>query len=400
MRHPFAQARVATSVAYAGQGLCFAALVTRIPTIQDRFSLTDTSLALLLGLVPVVAGVGSLVAGSALARVGSAPVLRVLGPLTPLALVGAGFSSSLPLLVGSLTVIGFALGAVDAAMNAQAVSIEVKYGRSLMGSFFAVFSFAGILGATLAAVAAGSSIPLGVFFAIIAVAVIPGQLVVGPWLLRGRVELTGQMDDVSPGHPSAAKPQVPWAPIVVIGIALTCVYVADSAASNWSAVYLTEGLGSSESLAALAYGVYALTTLLARAFVDRGVMSRGPVLLVRLGASVAVVASLLIALAPSPAWGLVAFGLLGLGAAPIIPLAFTAAAQHDELGTGLAIARVNVFNYVGFVLGAPLIGIVADLSSLRWAFALLAPILLVVVALAPAFRVTTRRSVGSASLEG
>ena len=82
-----------------------------------------------------------------------------------------------------------------------------------------------------------------------------------------------------------------------------------------------------------------------------------------------------------------AFAVLGFGAAPIIPLAFTAAAQHDRLGSGIAIARVNVFNYVGFVLGAPLIGLVAEVSSLRWAFALLIPILLAVVALAPAFRV-------------
>ncbi len=150
-------------------------------------------------------------------------------------------------------------------------------------------------------------------------------------------------------------------------------------------MFLTKALGSSESVAALAYAAYALTTLLARTGVDRGVMARGPVLLVRLGGLVAVVAALLIAVAPSPAWGLLAFGLLGVGVAPVIPLAFTAAARHDPHGLGIAVARVNIFNYVGFVVGAPLIGLVADVSSLRWAFALLAPVLVVVVLLAPAF---------------
>ena len=400
MTHPYARARAAASVAYVGQGLCFAVLVTRIPTLQDRFALDEGSLALLLGLVPVMAGIGSIAAGSALARVGSAPVLRVLGPLTPLMLVCTGFSASLPLLVASLVGVGFALGAVDAAMNAQAIAVELKYQRSLIGSFFALFSLAGIVGAGLAAVFAGTSVSLGMFFLLVAVFVIPAQLIVGPWLLRGRVELDGTVDDVSPEHPEAARPRVPWKPIIVIGIALMCVYVADSAASNWSAVYLTQGLGSSEAVAALAYAAYALATLIARTFVDRGVMARGPVVLVRIGASVAVAASLLIALAPSPAWGLVAFAVLGLGAAPVIPLAFTAAAQHDELGTGLAIARVNVFNYVGFVVGAPLIGLVADVTSLRWAFATLAPILLVVVFLAPAFRVTAHRTTGIANAEG
>jgi MFS family permease len=388
--HPYSRARLGGSWAYASQGLSFAALVTRVPTIQERFSLTEGSLALLLGLVPIVAGLGSIAAGSLISRYGSASVLRVLGPLTPIALVLVGFSPSMPTLIASLSLIGFALGAVDATMNAQAVAVEVKYGRSLVGSFFAVFSLASIVGATLAAVAAGTELSLGWFFVIIAVIVIPVQLIVGPWLLHGRVELSGQIDDVSPEHPSSEKSRVPWRPIVVIGIALAAVYIADSAASNWSAVYLTKALGSSESVAALAYAVYALTMLLARTFVDRGVMARGPVVLVRVGALVGVGASILIALAPSEAWGLVAFGILGIGLAPVIPLAFTAAAQHDEMGSGIAIARVNVFNYVGFVLGAPLIGIVADLSSLRWAFALLAPVLLVVVALAPAFRTRSR----------
>jgi MFS family permease len=380
------RARVSGAVAYAAQGVCFAALVTRIPTVQERFDLSEGSLALLLGLVPIVAGVGSIAVGGVIARLGSAPVLRVLGPLTPLALVLVGFAGSLPVLVVALALIGLALGSVDATMSAHAVSVELKYRRSLMGSFFAVFSLAGIVGAGLAAVAAGTDIGLGAFFALIAVVIIPVQLFVGPWLLRGRVEVSGTVDDISPEHPETAPPRVPWRPIVLVGIALTCVYIADSAASNWSAVYLTKGLGSTEAVAALAYGVYALATLIARTGVDRGVMARGPVLLVRAGGLVAVGAAVLITLAPNPTWGLVAFGLLGLGAAPVIPLAFSAAASHDELGTGVAVARVNVFNYVGFVLGAPLIGLVADATSLRWAFALLVPVLLVVVAMAPHFR--------------
>lgn len=387
MSAPASRARAAGAVAYAAQGLAFAALVTRIPTIQERFDLGEGTLAILLGLVPIVAGVGSVVAGTLIARVGAAPVLRVLGPLTPIALVLVGFSPSMTLLIASLVLIGFALGAVDATMNAHAVSVELVYRRSLMGTFFAVFSLAGIVGAGLAALAAGTDLSLGVFFLLLTVVIVPVQVLVGPWLLRGHVEISGKVDDVSPEHPDTHRPRVPWRPIVVIGIALTCVYIADSAASNWSAVYLNEGLGSSESIAALAYAFYAAATLLARTGVDRGVMARGPVLLVRLGGVVAAVAALLVAVAPSPAWGLVAFAVLGLGVAPVIPLAFSAAAAHDTLGTGVAIARVNVFNYVGFVIGAPLIGLVADATSLRWAFGVLVPVLAVVVLLAPAFRV-------------
>ena len=380
------RARWAGAVSYLGQGVCFAALVTRIPALKDTFGLDDGSLALLLGVVPVVAGVGSVLAGSAAARVGSAPVLRVMGPIVPLSLIAVGFSPSLAILVAVLIVTGLGLGSVDAMMNAHGVAVQARYGRSIMASFFAVFSLAGIAGAGLAALAAGTSLSLGAFFALIALVIVPVQLIAGPFLLRGLVETDGTVDEASPEHPSTAPVRIPWRPILLIGIALTCVYIADSAASNWSAVYLTDGLLSTESVAALAYLMYALTTLLARLVVDRGVMARGPVVLVRAGAALAAVAAVVIAVAPNQWWGLVGFALLGIGVAPVIPLAFSAAGSHDPAGTGVAVARVNVFNYVGFVLGAPLIGLVAQVSSLRWAFALLVPILLVAVVLAPHFR--------------
>lgn len=378
------RARWAGAVAYAGQGVCFAALVTRIPALKDRFELDDGTLALLLAVVPLVAGVGSVLAGNLASKVGAAPLVRVMGPVVPLSLVAVGLSSSMPMLVAVLVVVGLALGSVDAAMNTHGVAVQARYGRSLMASFYAIFSLAGIVGAGLAFLAADSSLSLASFFAIIAAVLIPIQLIAGPLLLRGLVEPDGTVDEVSPDHPGIV--QVPWRPIVLIGIALTCVYIADSAASNWSAVYLTDGLGSSESVAALAYLVYALTTLIARTVIDRGVMSRGVVPIVRAGGLLAALAALIVAVAPGPVLGLAGFAVLGIGIAPVIPLAFTAAASHDPGGTGVAVARVNVFNYAGFVLGAPLIGLVAEVSSLRWAFAVLVPVLLVAVALAPRFR--------------
>jgi MFS family permease len=83
-----------------------------------------------------------------------------------------------------------------------------------------------------------------------------------------------------------------------------------------------------------------------------------------------------------------AFALLGLAICPAIPLAFTAAASHDKTSSGVAVARVNVFNYAGFVIGAPLMGSISSgTGSLRWAYAALIPVLLVVPLLATWFRV-------------
>ncbi len=148
---------------------------------------------------------------------------------------------------------------------------------------------------------------------------------------------------------------------------------------------------------ALAYAGYALALLIGRSLADRTVLATGPVRLVRIGGAVAALAVVGVALAPGEVAGLAAFAVLGLGIAAVIPLAFTAAATHDPGHTGVAVARVNVFNYVGFVLGAPLVGLVADAASLRWGFAALAPVALGVVALAPAFAGSPRPPAGTAA---
>lgn len=377
------RARLAVTVAYVGQGISFAALVTRIPALQEKFGLSDGALGLLVGLVPIIAGVGSVLAGTAVEKRGSRAVLRVMGPIVPLSLVVVGFAPDIPVLLVGLVALGFGLGAVDAAMNIAGVRVQDDMGRSLVAGFYATWSFAGFVGALLASAAAGSSLSLGLFFALIALVLVPVQLMVGPWLL--------------PGHPtpqvlSSDAATIHWRPVMLVGIALMCVYIADSGASTFGADYLHKGLGSTQSVAALAFAAYALFTVAGRLIVDRWVDRVGAVPLVRIGGIVAVVAAAGIALAPSPAFAIAAFALLGLGICPAIPLAFTAAASHDKTSSGLAVARVNVFNYVGFVVGAPLIGGIAEGASLRWAFAVLVPVLLVVPLLAGWFRVAPHQA--------
>jgi MFS family permease len=71
------RARIAASTAFAVQGLCFAVVIARIPALQTKFDLSDSELTLVLGAVPVVAGVGSVLAGVFAPKVGSGTVLRV-----------------------------------------------------------------------------------------------------------------------------------------------------------------------------------------------------------------------------------------------------------------------------------------------------------------------------------
>jgi MFS family permease len=166
-------------------------------------------------------------------------------------------------------------------------------------------------------------------------------------------------------------------------------YIADSATSNWSAVYLHTGLHSSPSVAALGLAAYQTCMVLGRALADRFVARHGPVRAVAAGGVVGVLGLLLVVAADGPALGIAGFAVLGLGLCVVVPQSFSAAGQLDPAGTGLAVARVNLFNYVGFVVGAGLIGLVAQGRGLRMAFGVPAVLAIGIVVLARSFRPRT-----------
>lgn len=360
--------RVAVSTAFFCQGFAFASLVTRIPAIQDRFNFSEGGLAMILAAVPIVAGVGSVVAGLLAVRFHSAVVLRVGAILvsSALVLVGAAVTAgSFPGLLIALGLMGFGLGSVDATMNMQGIGVQVLLRHSVMASFHAWWSLATILGAVAASIAAATSVSLVVFFAGIAAVLIPVGLLASTRFVHNEAA-----DEAVP-DPLAASSAVPWRPLMVFGAAVVLAFIIDSSVSNWSALDLTDILGATESVAALAYAAYALFMLLGRSFADRIVGRRGAQWVVTAGGIVAAAGLLLVALAPTAIVAIAGFAVVGLGISPVLPLAFVAASHHDPGNTGIAVARVNVGNYIGFVIGAPLVGLIGELSSLRVGFAVL-----------------------------
>src|SRR5438046_6659487 len=124
--------RAAVFTAYGVQGTMFASLVTRVPTLQDRFGFSDATLGLLLLAVPIVAGLGSMLAGALSSRYGSAIVLRVSQPAVCLLVAAVGASHHLGTLLPALAGFGLRLGMVDASAGMQGVLLEQRYGRSIM----------------------------------------------------------------------------------------------------------------------------------------------------------------------------------------------------------------------------------------------------------------------------
>jgi MFS family permease len=377
--------RVATATAFFVQGLCFAVVVTRVSVLQDKFHLSNGQLTIVLLIVPVIAGVGSVAAGPLAARLGSATVLRVAQPLVCLTLPAIGFASTLGELYVAVALFGLAVGVVDATMNMQGAITEKRYGYSIITAFYGFWSMAGILGGLWNAAAGKLGISLGVAFSIAAAGGLAASLISGPALF-------GKSEDVAPVSEAAAKKAgitIPWRPIIFIGIAMGCMYIGDAAVSNFSSVYMDKVQDGSKALLPLAYAAYQTMMVAGRAIGDRAVRRFGAAVVVRAGALVAAVGLLGVVLAPSAYLAIGAFALTGLGFCVVPPQCFSATSKLDPTGTGIAISRVNVFNYVGFVLGAALAGGIAGGvgGAAGWRAAYIPPLVLtaVIIVLARGF---------------
>ena len=372
--------RMATCAAFFIQGLCFAVVVTRVSVLQDKFHLSNGQLTLVLLLVPVIAGVGSVVSGPLAARVGSGTVLRVAQPLVCLTLPAIGFASARLELYIAVALFGLFIGAVDATMNMQGAITEKRYGYSVINSFYGFWSAAGILGGLWNAAAGKLGLSLGTAFAIAGLASLATALLIGP-------SLFGKSADVAPPSEAAARKagiQIPWRPIILLGIAMCCMYIGDAAVSNYSSVYMDKVQHGSKALLPLAYAAYQTMMVAGRAIGDHTVRRFGAAAVVRTGAVVAGLGLLGVVLAPSPYFAIAAFAVTGLGFCVVPPQCFSATSKLDPTGTGIAISRVNVFNYVGFLLGAALVGGIAGGvgGPAGWRAAYAAPLVLTVVIIA------------------
>ncbi|MFF8600865.1 MFS transporter [Streptomyces sp. NPDC015232] len=362
--------RGSLTVSFFVQGVTFALLVTRIPAIQDRYGISDGLLPVFLAAVPVLAGVASVATEKVVARVGPAVVLRWAQPVVMLALLGVGAGSQLWAAAVALGVFGLAVGALDASMNMLGVSLQRAYGRSIMLGFHAAYSLGGIAGASLAWAGAHWHLPLFVSYLPVVVLLLPVAFVGSRWYVNG-----APAGEEAGGERGSAG--VAFRLLLPLCLVMTFAYIGDSTVSNWSAKYLQDVLGSSEELATVPYNAYMVTTLLGRAVGDFGVRRFGAVLVVRAGAVLAALGFAGVAAARGPWAGMAGFTVLGLGLSVIVPQTFAAAGRLFPGASDAAVARLNVFNYVGFLVGSPLVGALGDAWSYRGA--MLVPMVLVLV---------------------
>ncbi|MFD0426594.1 MFS transporter [Streptomyces parvus] len=374
--------RASLGLSFGVQGVAFALLVTRIPAIQDQYGISDGLLPVFLAAVPILAGAGSVATEKVVARVRPSLVLRWAQPLVLLALLGVGAGRELWHVAVALGMFGLAVGALDASMNMLGVSLQRAYGRSIMTGFHAAFSLGGIAGASLAWAGARWELSLLASYLPVVAVLLPAALVGSRWYTEGKGVAGKGAEGTEAGAGAgsgSAGGALSFKLLLPLCLIMTFAYIGDSTVSNWSAKYLQDVLGSSEQLATVPYNVYMVTTLLGRAVGDLGVRRFGAVAVVRGGSLLAAGGFAVVAVAPGAWVGMLGFTMLGFGLCVIVPQTFAAAGRMFPGNSDAAVARLNIFNYVGFLVGSPLVGALGDAWSYRGA--MLVPMILVLATL-------------------
>jgi MFS family permease len=365
-----ARARLAVVVVFAANGVMFGNWAVRIPDVKDGLALSDASLGGAL-LVPAVGALISMpLTGALSSRVGSRRATVATAVVFCLVPALLGLAPSLPWLVPALFLFGLAFGGLDVAMNAQAVTVERAVGRPIMSSFHAAFSAGALVGSLTGALAAAAALPVATHLGVTGLVLLAACAPLFPAMLREDVTALEERG------PLFAWPTGPLLPLALIAFA---VLLAEGAVADWSAVQLRQELGASAGTAGLAFTAFSLTMVAGRLAGDRVVAVWGRVRTVRVSALLGVAGGLVVVLAPSTAAVVLGYAALGVGLACMVPLVFVAAAGDDP-EPGPALAAVSTPGYLGFLIGPPLIGGLAELVGLGTALVVL-PVLLAGVAL-------------------
>jgi fucose permease len=338
-------------------GVTLASWISRIPTLTERLDLSPGQVGIALMALAAGALVAFPIAGRLIDTRSSAFTVLCFGLVMILALPFVGVAPQLLMLFVSLFVVGFGNGGMDVSMNAQGVQVERFVGRSIISSLHGCFSLGAFAGAAIGAGVAQLGVPPLAHFLGASVFGVAGLAGIRRWLIP---------DTKDPRKSDAAAAfAMPPRSLWLLGALALCASVGEGAIADWGGLYLRDVLGTSSGIAALGFAAFSVAMLAGRFSGDALVQRFGAPRLVRAGGTLAALGLGGALLLNQPGIVLIGFAAVGLGLSIVYPLVFSAAGNHPTVSAGRAVASVATVGYGGFLAGPPILGWLAELTSLR-----------------------------------
>lgn len=360
--------RLAVSASFLVQGLCFSTWASRIPTVQQKMHLSETEL----GGVPVGLIVSLPITGWLVAKHGS----RTMTVLAVLSYSGAlpllGLAQNVPQLLAALVVFGFGSNMANISVNTQGVGVEAIYGKSILATFNGIWSLAGFVGAALGTAMIGWGIAPLQHFTIMALVIWLGVALMRPYLVPA--------DAPSPADQPLFV--LPDKSLMLLGVLAFCSLLSEGTMFDWSGVYFKKIVLAEKAQVGLGFSAFMAMMATGRFFADWFTDKFGRARTLQLSGTLTTVGLALAVAFPTLLIASIGFMLVGLGVSSVVPLVYSAAGKSRTMPAGVALAAVSTVGFAGFLLGPPLIGLVAGATSLRVSFAIIAVMGLAVAVLA------------------
>ncbi|MEU4175011.1 MFS transporter [Streptomyces sp. NPDC026589] len=381
-------ARTAVAVLFFTNGAVFANLLPRYPQIKDDLAIGNGAYGLAVAAFPAGAIAAGLAAGVLIRRAGSARVAVVGTLLTAMGILAAGLAPSPALFAGALFLAGAMDALTDVAQNAHGLRVQRLYGRSILNSFHAIWSIGAVTGGLMAAGAMSLGLSLGVHLTISAIVLVLAAVTARRFCLPGpdnepEETETGPERRSAGGAAGASRVGYVLAALVLIATAGALV---EDAGNSWAALYLTDSLHASAALAAWGFIALVGAQFIGRIIGDRLVDRFGQRAVARTGGLITTVGMGLALAVPTLPGTILGFALAGFGVATLVPAAMHEADALPGLKPGSGLTIVSWLMRLGFLLSPPVVGYVADATSLRTGLLVIPCAGLLVVVLARVLR--------------
>lgn len=353
------QTRIAVSVFFFCQGICFASWASRIPDLKTSLHLSEAALgSILLGL-PIGQILTMPFSGRAVTRFGSKAVLRIAAICYAIALTNIGLATKPWHLALCLFIFGVCGNLCNISVNTQGVNAEALYGRSIMSSFHGVWSTSGFMGAIVGWLMMKLNVSPYVHFWIVAGFVILLELYFIKFLLQTVTNKTAA---------SFKNIRFPQGLLLKLGIIGFCCLSCEGCMFDWSGVYFKQVVNANGSWVSLGYAAFMITMATGRFTGDRLAERFSRKKMVQISGVLIFCGMMLAVLLPQLITATIGFLLVGFGVSSIVPLIFSTAAKAPNIPSGIAIATVSSIGFLGFLMGPPLIGYIAQLAGLQYSF--------------------------------
>ncbi|MBA4154005.1 MFS transporter [Flavobacterium sp.] len=354
--------RLAMSFFYFGMGFCFASWASRIPDIKSFLNLSEGELGTILFALPIGQLSAMPFSGKIVTRFGSRKVLLFALPFYAFSLTNIGLAEQPWQLALGLYLFGICGNFSNISINTQGVYTEQIFKKAIMGSFHGSWSLAGFCGALVGLVMMAFQLTPYQHFLIVFALV--GVIIFINYQNLAKVKVV--KSDSFELKPRFGKPDKSLVWLGVIGF---CCMASEGIMFDWSGVYFKDIVKAPGALVILGYTSFMVTMASGRFLSDILVRKFGAkkILLISgitisIGLYTAVIFPYLI---PST----LAFMMVGFGVSNVIPIVYSTTGRISSIPTGEALTIVTGISFLGFLMGPPIIGHIAELTSLRYSFA-------------------------------